>query len=246
MAEDQRTTLTLSSRRQTVALGIGFGAVAALIAVLAIIWVSQHASNKLVFVVIPLAIVAVFLLAELAARIIRLRVTVTPSNITTYNRSASRVTPSLLGGRTVHSVGTDQVAAVLVREYGSVGSTRVVPSVLCRDGTEFTLDPLTAESERKTVRQREELELLRDITGVRVDGLGPVAGVTGASGILPPPLLSAAAPVASEPVRGTIDYPPPSGPPANYDPTRWDGVPVPNVPALPPDGAAGWSPSKLE
>lgn len=249
MAPDQTWTLTLSSRRQTITMGIAFVVVAAVIAVAAIAWVAEHASNKLVFVVIPLAVVAVFLLVELATRIMRLRVIVTPTTITTYNRSASRVTPSIFGGRTVHSVPTAQVAAVMVREYGGIGSIRVVPSVVCHDGSEFTLDPLTAESERKTLRQHQELELLRDLTGVRVDGVGPVAGVTGQSGIMPPPLprtpafatAAAVATAAAGTSQGDPDYPPPSGPPANYDPARWDGVPVPASPSLPADGAtAGW------
>lgn len=242
MAPEQTLTLTLSSRRQSIAMGIAFLVVAAVIAALAVLWVAGHKSNDLVWAVIPLAVLAVFLLVELAARIMRLRVVVTPTTITTYNRSASRITPSVFGGRTVHSVQRDQIAAVVVREYGGIGSVRVVPSVLRHDGTEFTLDPLTAESERQTLRQREELELLHDVTGVRVDGIGPVAGVTGESGVLPPPLpRTPADPGGSGSVVARPDYPPPSGPPPHYDPARWDGVPVPDSPSVPTDGVApGW------
>jgi hypothetical protein len=174
-------------------------------------------------------------------RIIRLRVTVTPSTITSYNRSASRVTPSMFGARTVRSVHTDEVAAVVVREYGGLGAIRVVPSVVCHDGTEFNLDPLTAESERKTVRQHERLEQLHAITGVRVDGVGTVAGVTGHSGIAPPPLPVVPASGYGTPVATLPEYAPPMDPPEHYDPARWEGVSVPDVPSLPPPGTgAGW------
>jgi hypothetical protein len=235
------TTLSLTSRRSSIAAGVAVLVVAAVLAVVAVLWVAKRSSdNAWVFLAIPVAVIAVFVLVELAVRIMRLRVTVTPTTITSYNRAASRATPSIFGGRTVHSVRTDQVGAIVVREYSQIGSHRIVPSVVCHDGSEFTLDALTAESERKAVRQSEELELLRDLTGVRVDGLGPVAGVTGQSGILPPPLR--VAPATAGPVAAPVDldYPPPTGPPPYYDPSRWQDVPVPASPAPPESNAPGW------
>ncbi len=243
MAEDRTETLSITSRTTATVVGVVLLVAAVALAVVGIVEVAQRASkNAVVFVVIPLLVVVVFVLAELAIRIMRLRVVVSPTTITTYNRTASRMTPSLMSERTVHTVGVDRLSAVVVREYGQVGGARCIPFMIVDDGAEIPLDALTAPAQGKdSERQHELLDRIHEITGVRVDsGFGAVPGVTGHSGIMPPPLPVPRAEAAAAQIAAP-DYPAPAGPPEHYDPARWEGVAVPDFPPRPREGTqAGW------
>jgi hypothetical protein len=186
----------------------------------------DHKNHSELFWVIPLVAIYATILTFQGVRILRTRVTVTPTTLAAYWYQ---------GRRPVFSAKKEEIADIEIRQIppASVRGSGdgVAPYVSLRDGSGFWLRALSVNDRRGGgAEQVAALDRISDMMGLSI--AHPVA---------PSPIPAMPSTESPDPT-----YPPPQGPPPNYDPARYEGQVVSTIPTLPPPGsAAGWLPDPV-
>jgi len=220
--DDERTTLSLH-RGLFIGTGIIFFVLALVVPMVGIKLTLDHRPYHYddLFISIPLAALYAAILIFQGVRILRSKVTVTPSTLTSY---------WFQGRRALYSAERQQIEAIEIRQLpasGRRGGVGVAPYVVLRDGTGFWLRALSVNRQRDGDNQQATaLDRIRNMMGISANSTPRAAN--------PVPPTRPAEHLAPR-------YPPPTDPPKNYDVARYEGQPVPAEPNLPPVGSnPGW------